>query len=299
LAKTDCCQEEARTNRFRRGPARNARRKDCGVKLFLVGMLATLAPMCASAQDTATPARIPHGETVRGPRFFQLNGGCESEVSPDVAVIAGGVAVAGLKPTETTAELDKQLELIRGVIEENHGRLTLQERARTIKSPSPNGNDREPPFEVVQRLQAEFPAEAPVDSILEKMIALGLDRFGDNVLRANASRREAVIRYRNAKFDAKIAALEESCTQDAWKKSCATDAAKDLCYSKEPPGDLQLVNFHVRSEESVLQPEGNVRRWQFTYSNTQHEADSPELLGNIPLHLTGTILLNYRVEPKP
>jgi hypothetical protein len=269
------------------------------VKLFLVFILAALAPVRAFAQDTATPVRIPRAETFRGPRFFQLNGACESEVRPDVAVIAGGVALAGLKPTETTAELDKQLELIRGVVEENHGRLSLQERARTIKNPSPTGNDREPPFEVVQRLQAEFPADAPMDAILEKMIALGLDRFGDNVLRANMSRREAVIRYRVANFDAKIAALQESCTLDAWKKWCATDAAKGLCDIKVLPEDLQLVNFTVRSEESVLQTEGNPRRWQLTYSNAQRAADPPELLGNIPLHLAGTILLNYRVESNP
>jgi len=138
-----------------------------------------------------------------------------------------------------------------------------------------------------------------MDAILEKMIALGLDRFGDNVLRANTSRREAVIRYRIAKFDAKIAALQESCTLDAWKKWCATDAAKGLCDIKVLPEDLQLVNLNVRTEESVLLPEGNPRRWQFTYSNTQRTADPPELLGNIPLHLTGTILLNYRVESNP
>jgi hypothetical protein len=270
------------------------------VKIFLVLMLAALAPVCATAQEAGptvpiSPADLYH----RMPRVFQLSGVCTEELRPDVAVIAGGVALAGLKPTESTAELEKQLELIRGVVEENHGRLTLQERARTIKNPSPNGNDREPPFEVVQRLQAEFPADAPVDAILEKMISLGLDRFGDNVLRANTSRREVVVRYRMVKSDAKIAELQESCTIDAWKKWCATDAAKGLCESKEPPEEIQLVNFNVRSEESVLQPEGNPRRWQFSYSNAQRTADPPELLGNIPLHLTGTILLNYRVEPNP
>jgi len=86
------------------------------VKLFLVLMLAGLAPVCTFAQDTATSVRIPRGESFRGPRFFQLNGACGSEVQPDVAVIAGGIAVAGLKPTETTAELDKQLELIRSIV---------------------------------------------------------------------------------------------------------------------------------------------------------------------------------------
>lgn len=262
-------------------------------------MLATFAPIGAAAQESAAPIANPREGIFRGPRYFQLSGACESEVRPDVAVIAGGVAVAGLKPTESTAELEKELQLIQAAVKENHGRLTLQERARTVKNPSPNGNDLEPPFEVVQRLQAEFPADAPVDAILEKMISLGLDRFGDNVLRANTSRREVVVRYRIANFDAKTGALQESCTLDAWKKRCATDAAKGLCDFKEPPEDLQLANFTVRSEESVLQPEGNPRRWQFTYSNAQHAADPPELLGNIPLHLTGTILLNYRVESKP
>jgi hypothetical protein len=269
------------------------------VKLFLVVMLAALAPLRRAAQEPASPGAIPVERQFRGTRFFQISGACSLEVRPDEAVIAGGVAVAGLKPTEATAELDKQLELIGTTVGENHGRLTFLERARTIKNPSPSGNDREPPFEVVQRLQAEFPADAPVDAILEKLISMGLDRFGENVLRANTSRREVVVRYRITNFDARVAALEENCTLAAWKNWCATDAAKGLCDSNSPPEDIQLVNLNVRSEENVLQPEANPRRWQATYSPGQRTVDPPELLGNIPLHLNATILLNYRVESKP
>jgi len=230
---------------------------------------------------------------------FQLTGSCTAEIAPDKAFIVGGVSSSAVEPEDAAAQLDKQLAAIRSYVEDNHGHLELMERVRTLKNPSqqPNRNaDNEPPFEVVQRLQADFPASAPVDAILQKLIELGLDRFGDNILN-NYQRREAVIRFRITDFDAKMQAMQDACTADAWTRFCKTAEPSD-CPSPKPPANLDLLSFNVRSEESLLRPDGGGSMpWQFNYNRAQRAPEPQDLLGNVTVHLDGNILLNYRAQP--
>jgi hypothetical protein len=240
------------------------------------------------------PASMPLQITSRSPIYAQLSGSCAAEVKPTVAVIAGGVAVGGLKPVDAAEDLDKQLAVIRKYVEESHGQLILLERVRTLKTPSPNAAmETDPPFQVVQRLHAEFPADAPVDAILQRLLELGFDRFGETVLNSNNSRRENVVRYRLPDLDSKLRDMEQSCAADAWKKWCATPAAKGVSKSDEPPPDLQMQNLSIRSTETVLLPDGGTNRWVINYSRNQRTFDPPDLLGNITLHLTGSMNLNY------
>jgi hypothetical protein len=265
--------------------------------------LAAIALSCGSAR-AAAPNPAP--QAVQGGYFnqqmFELSGTCAMEVAPDKAFILGGVSSGGLKPVDTGDQLDKQLESIRAYIDQNHGKLELLERVRTLKNPQqqPGREDNEPPFQVVQRLQAEFPANAPMDAILQKLIELGLDRFGDNVLN-NFNRREAVIRYRVSDFDARMHDLQQRCTADAWKQWCASPqaaSAPSACETDKPPADLDEQSFNVHSEETLMRPEGNTAPWQFSYNRMQRSMPPPDLLGNVTVHLDGTILLMYRMEPK-
>jgi hypothetical protein len=229
-------------------------------------------------------------------------GTCSLEVTPTQAVIVGGVAVGALKPTEAAAQLDKQLELIGRYIEEQHGHLRLLERARSVKNPPPNGADaHDPPFQVVQRLEADFASDAPMDKILDRLIELGFDRFGEGVLTANTSRRETVVRFRITDWDAKVHELQDVCAADAWKKWCATAAAKGVCHSDSPPAELQFQFFGVRSVETVLHPDGGIRRWEFNFTPQQHTPAPPDLVGLVSLHFNGNITLNYSYirEEKP
>jgi len=210
--------------------------------------------------------------------------------------------VAALKPTEAAAQLDKQLDAIRQFVEEQHGQLQLLERARTVKNPPLNGPEsHDPPFQEVQRLEAAFAADASLDTILDRLMELGLDRYGENVLNINNARREPVVRFRIADWDAKMTKLQELCTLDAWKKWCATEVAKGACHTEIPPADLQLQFFSVHSVETVLHPDGSVRRWDFNFTPHQHILEPPDLLGNITLHLNANANLNYSylAEEKP
>ena len=240
------------------------------------------------------PSPIPQRANVYGgAMYFELTGTCSAEAQPTKAVVVGGVAAGGLKPVETAQQLDKQLELMRKYVESNRGQLLLFERVRTLKSPPPNGTMSEQPYEVVQRLQAEFSADAPVDTHLQQMIELGLDRFGDNVLSANNSRREVVIRDRIADLERRVRDLERACTVNAWKQWCAMPAGKEICTTDQPPPQLQVQTFNVRSAETVLLPNDGANRWRIDYGRNPHFVELPDLLGNLPLHLEGNIVLTY------
>lgn len=217
------------------------------------------------------------------------------EVSPDKALIVGGVSSAALKPSEAVERLDKQLALMRSYVAEKHGELQLMERVRSVKNPQPGRDPGEPPFEVTQRLQVTFPADAPVDAILEKLIELGLDRFGDNVLN-NTNRREVVVRFHVSDFDVKMSEFEKRCTAEAWKQWCASADSGKACASQTPPATLEVQAFNMRSKESLMRPDGISTPWQWNSNRGQHSPVPPDLLGNVTVHLEGTINLTYHSE---
>ena len=268
----------------------------CGLALALA-----LGVASAAAQAQAIPAARAIAVDMSGAaQFSQFSGTCAKAAAPGIAVILGGVAAGALKPVEAVEQLDQHLKSIRDYVEESHGRLRLLERVRTIANPPPSrsGTERDLPFQVVQRLQAEFSADAPVDGILQRLIELGLDRFGDNVLAANGSRRETVIVFRFEDFDAEIRELEKQCIAAAWKDWCATPSAGAPC-PPEPPEALQVQVFTVRSAEKLLRPDGGAQYWQFSYTGAQRSGEPLELMDKLSVHLSGTIMLLYRVDTAP
>ena len=234
----------------------------------------------------------------RGSIPAQLFGSCTGEIGPSIAIIAGGVAVQGLKPLDTSADLDKQMAAIAKYVEENHGKLILLERVRTLKNPAPYGSsDPGQPFEIVQRLHVELPVSAPVDAILQRLLELGLDRFGETVLSANGHREEAVL-YRVTDLDSFTHAMQQRCIADAWKTWCSTTAAKDACKSADPSPDLENLNFNARSDEQVLIPGVAATYWTLNSFRGAPGNPSKDLLGNITIHFTGSVSAMYRIQPE-
>jgi hypothetical protein len=268
-------------------------------KALLLSLAIGSLSMAAYAQ-TVERSRLAFTNAPAGPQFIQLTGTCAMSAAPDIAVVLGGIASGALKPIEAVEQLDQHLGIIRAYLEEAHGRLQLMERVRTLINPSSNPNERESPFQVVQRLSAEFSADAPIDAILQRLVELGLDRFGDNVLNSNGSRRTAVVLFRFNDFDAKMRNLQKQCIADAWKEWCVAQTSAGTCSSEEPPAALQLQSFAVRSTEKLLRPDGGgAQYWQFTYTGAQSQAEPLELLGKVVVHFSGTIMLTYRLEGKP
>lgn len=266
------------------------------MNLPLSGLALTLTCLCTISPTHAqeqTARLIPRGSIPA-----QLFGSCTGEIAPSMAIIAGGVAVQGLKPLDTSADLDKQMAAIAKYVEENHGKLILLECVRTVKNPPPNGSsDTAQPLEIIQRLHVELPVSAPVDVILQRLLELGLDRFGEAVVAANGRREEAVL-YRVTDVDSFTHAMEQRCIADAWKTWCSTTAPKDACKTADPPSDLENLTFNARSDEQVLMPGVAVTYWTLSSFRGAPRNPSKDLLGNITVHFSGSVSAMYRIPPE-
>jgi hypothetical protein len=268
------------------------------VKLDWISPLVVLALATSGLVTAEAPAEAVaerQSAIYSRPNYFQISGTCAAEMSPDQAVIVGGVSSAALQPGDAINQLEKELGLMRSYLSEMHGELQMMERVRTLKNPQPGREDSDPPFQVVQRLQVKLPADAPVDAILQKLIELGLDRFGDNVLN-NYNRREAVIRFRMTDFDARLHDFQQRCTVDAWKQWCSTASANEKCGSPAIPPELDLQVFSVRSKELLMRADGATAAWQWSVTPAQRLPEPPDLLGNVTVHLEGNIVLTYHRE---
>jgi hypothetical protein len=268
--------------------------KVCATRLALGAALALGGALVASTCPQASGQ-----EAEFNPRQVHfLSGGCTMKLSPDRALIAGGVSSSALKPSDAVDQLEKELGLMKNFVAEKHGELRLMERVRTVKNPQPGRTDTEAPFQVVQRIQVTIPADAPVDAILEKLIELGMDRFGDNILN-NFNRRGAVIRFQISDFDQRMNDFEQSCTIDSWKQWCAKGAGVDekACDSPKPPANLEVQSFNVRSKEKLMRADGATAIWQWSYNRGgQRPPEPPELLGNMTVQLEGVLNLTIQTE---
>jgi hypothetical protein len=224
-----------------------------------------------------------------------ITGDCEAELKPDLAVIAGGVAATALKPTEAANQLDKQLDLIRNYVQQNQGKLKDLERVRMIHTEgSFNGQPRDPSFQLAQRFRAEFAADAPVDRILDHLMELGMDRFGDNMAMPETRQNIVVVHFEIQNFDAQLNRIRDSCTAAAWKQWCESSGVKNPeCNAAEPPAYLQVQSFNLRSTEKLMR-DGSSDYLHVGWSmyQPQQQINPPELLGNVTIHLTGGIVLN-------
>lgn len=253
---------------------------------LLLGMISSLVLL--------TPAFAQIGQ-VYPSRVVSITGDCEAELRPATAVVSGGVAVSALKPSSAVGQLDKQMALIRDYAQQNRGKLKELERVRMVHTEgSINGQPRDPSFQLAQRIRAEFPADAPMESILEHLMELGWDRFGDNMSPAESRQSIVVIHYEIANFDEQLKQIRDRCTVEAWKHWCVSAGAKSLSCKSGDPDSLQLQSLTLRSTEKLMRGEGPTDYYRVNIAAYQsgQQISPPELLGNVPVHLVGNIILN-------
>src|SRR5689334_14615312 len=150
-----------------------------GLMKALLGALGICAP-CLWAQFV-----VPQGTTAT----------CKMELRPIHAVILGGISASGLKPADVAAQLDRQMEIFERAVQDAHGVLTPLERVRAVVTSRGANDTRTSAFEIVQRVRVEFNAGAPVDSILNQFLHIGLDRFGDNIENNSGRQTSMPVRY--------------------------------------------------------------------------------------------------------
>jgi hypothetical protein len=228
-------------------------------------------------------------------RNMVITGDCQAELKPDLAVISGGVAVTALKPTDAANQLDKQLDLIRSYVQQNQGKLKDLERVRMMHSEgSYNGQPRDPSFQLAQRFRAEFAADAPVDRILDHLMELGMDRFGDNMSMPETRQNIVVVHFEIQNFDDQVTRIRHGCTVEAWKQWCESLGVKNPeCSAPGAPASLQVQSFNMHSTEKLMRDgSADYLRIGWTMYQPPQQMNPPELLGNVTIHLTGGIVLN-------
>jgi hypothetical protein len=103
-----------------------------------------------------------------------------------------------------------------------------------------------------------------------------------------------VIRYEMENFDEQLKQIRERCTTEAWKRWCVSGAESLSCKAGDMPESLQLQSLTLHSTEKVMRGEGPTDYYRITITAYQsgQQISPPELLGNLPLHLVGNIILN-------
>lgn len=220
---------------------------------------------------------------------------CTAELRPEKAFVLGGVSASGLKPADVAAQLDRQMEVFERAVHDAHGTLVLLERVRAIITNRTSNEQRSPTFEIVQRVRAEFSADAPVDSILNQLLLIGLDRFGDS-LENNSGRQVSMpIRYAFRDYQGEMQAFRDKCRLEAQKLFC--EEHSEQCAAGPPKN--AVASFSARSDERVLRPEGgsNFLEWmEAGAGRIPPDRADPQLLGKLAIHMKGYYTLTPMVS---
>lgn len=234
-----------------------------------------------------------------------LTGTCSLEISPDRALIEGGVSAEGLKPSDTVEELNREIEAIRTAVAEAGGTLRLNEVVRAVRPRPDRGSEPKflpLPFLVAQRLRVELPLEADVDAVLERLLQAGFDRYGRD-FRLEYTRSDATVIVHYA-FSDLSAHLEEL------RQRCFADAIESWCQSRFGPGEAAACTEALASERSRFRilfmegvsrplpgPEAGLRRYQFSYT-PRDQTEEVRLAGKTPLQLDGSIRVMFYYPPQ-
>jgi hypothetical protein len=260
-----------------------------------ISLVVLLACSATSALGQLTYAS-PSGKPVAS---YHLHASCDAVVQPDMAVIAGGVTGKGLKPSDAVRQLEKQLEVMSNYVQGQHGRLVLMERVRALKAPRANANssgseENDQPAEVIQHIHVELSPEAPVDTILDRLIELGMDRYGDSNLLNRSTQSSIVVQFRLSNLESRLLELRHKCLEAAFKLQCVADDRPRACSGDKLPDQLAYETFNVRSVEKLLRANASSDFLRFNFNNgILQNMDPPELAGGQPIKLVGEFSAQY------
>lgn len=262
--------------------------------------LALAAAACAGATEPV----VSQDETARALVVRQnrpilyLNGSCRGEARPDRVVIFGAMTAEAVKPLDAQEKLERQLAELTKYVNEQNGQVHLLERvraARTMRERSGRSSRAETlPFLALQRLEAEFPATVAVDTVFERMLYFGLDRFGSNIRvdRVDRKRRVAV-RYRFSALLPELDRLHDQCRADAITRWCAEEGAdRPVCAlpAEERDARVKTRSLNLRTQQ-LMNERGGVTRFHLNYPWSSEQMARIEPVGDLAVEFQGTIQL--------
>lgn len=227
----------------------------------------------------------------------QWTASCRGRAVPDSAVIVGGISARSLKPSEARDQVETQLAAIRAFVEKEGGTIRLLERTRAVQ----NSRDRrhgapvdEPPFVVVQWFEVRLAAESPVDTVLDELLRMGLDRYGRAASwNPNDSRPQFLVRYGFTDLEGQLDQLHDNCRRQAWQSWCARIGNDESCtgaFGAIAPF-LQTRSLNL-SSPPIARATGGASALQLGYPWSPAQIDDVELIGQVPVELRGQIQLS-------
>lgn len=227
-----------------------------------------------------------------------FSGECNGEAHPDRVVIVGGISAQGLKPAIAKAQLDRQIEAVRQYVAGKQGRLVLLEVLRAAQSAtraSAPEKTATQPFILVQSLEVEFPLTQDVDAILERLLQLGLDRFGKQVsVEASSYGRNVMVYYRFSDLRSQLDRMLAACKQHLVEQWCQLAPGRkgvETCKATEHL-DRSFATLSASFQSfPVLRDQGGRAQFYLSYPWQSAQLNQVEMIGNVPLVLSGPLTI--------
>ena len=227
-----------------------------------------------------------------------VNGSCDVKLSPNKAVITGGISSQGTSIQEASYALEETLKVLRKLVKNHKGQYVPLERIHAFEDKQKHQQLEESVFYLLQRLELEFPVTVDIDSVLVQIIDAGMNKFGSNINLYNKQQKQIITRYRFSEKQVQPQAIQSQCIEQALDQWCQYEGVPQghlWCEAKDRAKYFQVQNINLKSQ-SVLQEHGNSRQLSLHFSRGSHNVPELELMGNLELRLRGNVQL--RAWPK-
>ncbi len=229
----------------------------------------------------------------------RINGNCEGSLAPDQVVISAGLAVESHRPIQGRDVLQKRLDELQGMVKERGGAVVRLEKVRLIQKLARHNKHKgtkKLPYLILQRLEFVFPTKTDVDEVLERLLELGVDRFGKTISpHKRNSNHQVVVYYRFSNLVEQLDRIREDCTQQVVMKWCQHDSPEFPLPECLQTGTGEGARFTTVSLQLSSQPvmvQGyRSRPLNFSYPWEPKRLEQAELFGNIMLELKGKIVV--------
>lgn len=270
---------------------------------WLVVLLVVLVPVGVGIRKVVPAEGENYAYIVRSLNQT-MTAACSGDVRPDRAVVVGGVTAESVKPSEAKEQIEKQLQEIQTFASQHDGTVHLMERVRAVRGnprDACNPKAEELPFVVIQRLEVDFPLDVDIDSVLERLLQLGLDRYGRSVrptYRGNTP--TVVVHYRFSRLGEKLKSIHQQCKARALQQWCEANTATnehDACTRAVTGIAHRLITQRLMLQsQPVLREQGVISPVQISYPWSEAQLSTIELVGDVPLRFHGTITVK---SPRP
>lgn len=239
---------------------------------------------------------ISHAQStvVETPYTMLFSRACQFELMPDRAVIAGAVAVQGLKPLDVSDKLDQTIDAIESYAAENGYEITtsaVRRHGRNLANPRAALFDN--PIIFGKTVRVVMPVDADVDAALQKLIELGMNQFGINweIETFPNDKVENAVHFIVNDTETRLNEAVTSCREDSIKHWCAAQSLqRQRMFCARPISldriEIDELTFHL---DDMLLGHGRRGKIAIRYPFNQDDLEQLRVIENRPISFDGTI----------